>query len=186
MIILTLSFFTAAMPSPARADSQPTPEYQVKAAFLYNFVKFVQWPDEKLADSNDVITIAVIGNHKFGNAFESVKGKKVRDKKIIVTFFPRFDNTEDKNALKKCHLLFICPSEKHHLNDIIEIAGKANILTVADMNGFIDDGGIIQFIMQNKKVRFQINLSAAKRAKLKIRSQLLRLAKKVVEEKSSK
>jgi len=186
LIILTLSFFAAAMPSPARADYQPTSEYQVKAAFLYNFVKFVQWPEEKPADSNDVITIAVIGNHKFGNAFESVKGKKVRDKKVVVKFFPRFDNTEDKNAFKKCHLLFICPSEKHHLNDILEIAGKANILTVADMNGFIDDGGIIQFITQNKKVRFQINLSAAKRAKLKIRSQLLRLAKKVVEEKTSK
>ena len=174
------------MPSPARADSQPTPEYQVKAAFLYNFVKFVQWPEEKPADNNDIITIAVIGNHKFGNAFESVKGKKVRDKKIIVKFFSRFHDTNDKNDLKKCHLLFICPSEKQHLNDIIEIAGQANILTVADMNGFIQNGGIIQFIMQDKKVRFQINLSAARRAKLKIRSQLLRLAKKVVEEKSPK
>jgi len=171
------------MPSLTCADSQPTPEYQVKAAFLYNFVKFVQWPKEKPVDSNDIITIGVIGSHKFGNAFESVKGKKVKDKKIIVKFFPRFDNTDDKNALKKCHLLFVCPSEKHNLNDIIEIAGQANILTVADMNGFIDDGGVIQFIMQDKKVRFQINLSAARRAKLKIRSQLLRLAKKVVEEK---
>ena len=178
LIILTLLFSVAAMPSQTSADSQPTPEYQVKAAFLYNFVKFVQWPEEKPADSNDIITIAVIGNHKFGNAFESIKGKKVKDKKIIVKFFPGFDNTDDKNTLKKCHLFFICSSEKQHLKDIIEIASQANILTVGDMNGLIGDGGVIQFVMQDKKVRFQINLSAARRAKLKIRSQLLRLAKK--------
>jgi len=186
LIILTLFLFVAAMSSQTSADSQPTHEYQVKAAFLYNFIKFVQWPEEKPADSNDTITIAVIGNHKFGNAFESIKGKKVKDKKIIVKFFPAFDNSDDKNPLKKCHLFFICPSEKQHLKDIIEIASQASILTVGDMNGLIDDGGIIQFIMQDKKVRFQINLSAARRAKIKIRSQLLRLAKKVVEEETQK
>jgi hypothetical protein len=178
--------FVAAMPPKTSADYQPTPEYQVKAAFLYNFVKFVQWPEGKPADSNDIVTIAVIGNHKFGNAFESIKGKKVRNKKIIVKFFPKFGKNNNKNALKKCHLFFICTSEKQHLKDIIEIANQANILTVGDMNGFIDDGGVIQFIMQDKKVRFQINLSAARRAKLKIRSQLLRLAKKVFEEKPAK
>jgi hypothetical protein len=186
LIVLTLVLFVVATGPQTRAESAPSPEYQVKAAFLYNFVKFVDWPEEKIADSNDTITIAIIGKHKFGNAFDAIKGKKVKEKAIVIKYLPNFEQTRDKDTLKKYHLLFICSSEEQHLKDIIKIAADANVLTVGDMDTLFEAGGIIQFVMQKKKVRFEINLTAAKRAKLKIRSQLLRLAKKVVEEKPPK
>lgn len=182
LIVLTLVLFVAAIGPAVRADSVTSREHRVKAAFLYNFIKFVDWPEEKVADSNDTIAIGIIGKHSFGDAFEAVKGAKVKNKKIIVKHFTGFEQTKDKNVLKRCHLLFICSSEKQHLKDIIKIVESSNVLTVGDKDGVLESGGIIEFTMEGKKVRFEINIAAAKRAGLQIRSQLLRLAKKVVEE----
>jgi hypothetical protein len=107
----------------ARADSPSSQEYQVKAAFLYNFIQFVDWPEEKSADSNEPITIGIIGKDPFENAFEPIKDKKVKDRSVIIKRFKSFEELKksaekDKSeldreikALTKCHLLFICSSE---------------------------------------------------------------------------
>jgi len=82
-------------------------------------------------------------------------------------------------------LLFICRSEKEQLGKIINIVKDHNVLTVGDMNDFLESGGIINFVIDDQKVRFEINNNAAKQEKLNIRSKLLRLAKKVIEEETS-
>ena len=85
-------------------------------------------------------------------------------------------------TLNRCHLLFICPSEKKTANEIIDLVKNQGVLTVADTQEFLDAGGIVNFVIEDNKVRFYINLTASEKAGLKIRSQLLRLARKVVKD----
>lgn len=172
----------------ARADTAPNKEQQIKAAFIYNFIKFVDWPKEKMADSNEPITIGIIGKDPFGKAFEPIKKKQVKGKKVVIKRFKGFEelkqSSEQIEAIRKCHLLFICSSKKN-LKEVINSVKDHSVLTVADIKGFLESGGIINFLIEDKKVRFEINNTAAKQAKLKIRSKLLRLAKRVIPEKPS-
>jgi hypothetical protein len=196
-VILTLALLTMSGAGQFRAESTSSREYRIKAAFLYNFIKFVEWPKEKTADSNEPIIIGIIGKDPFGNAFEPIKDKPVKGKKLIIKRFKGFEEPKKSGekdepnlhpkieALRKCYLLFICSSEKKNLGKIINSVKDHSVLTVGDMEGFLESGGIINFVMEGKKVRFEINVTAAKRAKLKIRSQLLRLAKRVIEKEPS-
>lgn len=195
-VVLSLVLLVVPIVPEALADSVRSQEYQIKAAFLYNFIKFVEWPNEKFADSNEPITIGIIGKDPLGNAFVPLKDKQTKGRKIVVKRFKGFEELKkdpERNkaelqriidTIRKCHLLFICSSEKKALRDIINSVKDYPVLTVGETKGFLEFGGIINFLMEENKVRFEINLAAAKRAKLKIRSKLLRLAKRVVEEKS--
>jgi hypothetical protein len=177
----------------ASADSTPSREYKLKAAFLYNFIQFVDWPEEKFSDDNGTITIGIIGNDPFRNAFDPIKDKKIEGRAVVIERFESFEklkNPAEKDkpesdqeieTLTKCHLLFICSSEQKNLKEIIDLLKDHSVLTVADMQGFLESGGIVNFVIEENKVGFEINIAAAKHAKLKIRSQLLRLAKRVVE-----
>lgn len=190
--VLILVLLAGAIAPRLRAGSEPSQEYKVKAAFLYNFIKFVDWPKEEMGDANEPITIGIIGKDPFGNAFEPVKDKKVKERKVVIKRFKSIAELKElgergkdeldkqSEAMKKCHLLFVCSSEKEYLKDIISAVRERPILTVADTTEFLQAGGIINFVMEEQKVRFEISAAAAERSKLKIRSQLLRLAKKVV------
>ena len=177
-------------PQARAADSTASREYQVKAAFLYNFLMFVDWPQEKMADSNAPIIIGIIGKDQFENAFEPVKDKLVNNRKVIVERFKPFEELKKSDkavldqqieAIRKCHLLYVCRSEEASLKEILNLIKDYSVLTVASMEKFIDSGGgIINFVMEEDKVRFEINVTTAKQAKLQIRSQLLRLAKRVI------
>ncbi len=178
---------------PSLGDPVSEKEYQVKAAFTFNFIKFVNWPKDKTADSNEPIIMGVIGNSPSAKAFEPIKGKKVGGKSVVLKMFRPFEqikksieNDEDKATkeiedMKRCHVLFVCISEKEYFKDIMKIVGNNPVLTVADADGFLESGGIINLIAEEGKIRFEISAAAAKKAKLKIRSQLLRLAKRVIE-----
>lgn len=174
-----------------RAEATGSREYQIKAAFLYNFLMFVDWPQEKMANSDAPITIGIIGNDKFKDAFEPVKDKLVNGRKVIITRFKPFEEmkksdqtVQDKEieSIRKCHLLYICSSEEALFKEIINLINGYGVLTVASMEKFTGSGGgIINFIMEEDKVRFEINITSAKQAKIQIRSQLLKLAVRVLE-----
>lgn len=186
-ILLLTSFSLALVVTPqVRAESEKSKEYQIKAAFLYNFINFVDWPKEKVDDSNGLITIGIIGTDPFGKAFEPLQNKQAKGKKVHIKRFISLKESEKSDnqieAIKKCHLLFICRSEKQQLKKIINIVKGHSVLSVGDMNDFLESGGIINFVIDDQKVRFEINNKTAKQAKLNIRSKLLRLAKKVIEE----
>lgn len=185
IVVLALALFVGVMSAEAKEESARSREYQVKAAFLYNFIKFIDWPEEKFTDDGKEIVIGIVGEDPFGDAFEPIEKKKVKDKKLVVRRFAGFKQLRDKEALKECHVLFICSSQQEHLKDIITTVEDSGVLTVGETEGFLEAGGIIGFVLHEKKVHFEVNVSAAEQAKLKIRSQLLRLAKRVVEEKSS-
>jgi len=189
ILLLTLFSLVLVAAPRVRADSEKSKEYQIKAAFLYNFINFVDWPKEKVTDSNNLITIGIIGTDPFGKAFEPLKNKQAKGKKVIIKRFISLKESEKSDnqiqAIRKCHLLFVCRSEKQQLRKIINIVKDHSVLLVGDMNDFLESGGIVNFVIENQKVRFEINNNAAKQAKLNIRSKLLRLAKKVIGEDTS-
>jgi len=187
LVVVVLVLFIG---SQARADPTASEEYQVKAAFLYNFVNFVDWPKEKVTDSNELITIGIIGSDPFGQAFEPLKNKQAKDKKVLIKQFVSLKesklSSDQAEAVRKCHLLFVCSSEKEQLKEIINLVQGHSVLIVGDMDGFLESGGIVNFVIEDKKVHFEINNNAAKQSKLNIRSKLLRLAKRVIAEDGAK
>ncbi|PKL47515.1 MAG: hypothetical protein CVV39_05620 [Planctomycetes bacterium HGW-Planctomycetes-1] len=186
-VCLFLALFTAPK---AQADSASSREYQVKAAFLYNFIMFVDWPEEKMPAVNEPIIIGIIGEDPFGNAFDPVKDKQAKDRKVAVKRFKGLKDlkksgeaefNQELEAIRKCHLLFICLSEEKVVKEITDLIKDSNILTVGDVPKFLEaGGGIINFVLEEQKVRFEIDANAAMLAGLKIRSQLLRLATRVI------
>lgn len=145
--------------------------YEIKAAFLYNFVKFVEWPDSLLKQSRGVITVGILGTGDFGDAFDVITGRSVKDMKLSVRYF---EKTED---IRACHLLFVGSSENGRLKEIIESVQGYPVLTVGEAEEFSALGGIIRFYTENNKVRFEINISAASKADLRISAKLLEVAK---------
>lgn len=151
---------------------QPKPgEYEVKAAFLYNFTKFVEWPTEATTDSGATFSLCVLGEDPFGKAFDSIQGEKIINKKLVIN---RFKELHD---IEKCRILFISESEEKRLTQILKSLKGLHILTVSDTEGFAQQGVIINFYLEQNKVRFEINVDAARRSGLKISSKLLNLAR---------
>ena len=155
------------------AQQSPT-EYQVKAAYLFNFIKFVEWPTEPPTDSHGRWVIGIVGENPFGDELtQVVAGKVVQGRQFQVrTFLPGED-------LRACNILFIGTSEKKRLPSILTALNGADVLTVADMANFTDAGGMIQFVMEDGRVRFVIDVTAASHTRMKISSKLLSLARVV-------
>jgi len=201
LALTILALIAALTATSALADDTPRQEQQLKAAFVYNFIKFVEWPDEKDVDHDKPITIGIIGSQDFVQAFDPIKHKKVKNRHISVKYFTGFEQhtrpseSDDPiwqrriNALKTCDVLLLCKCDDAGIEDPTEILMALRgvpILVVSETGGFLESGGMINFLMEGNKVRFEINLASAKQAKLRIRSQLLRLAKRVVSEKLAK
>ena len=160
--------------STAHADTSNSREYKIKAAFLYNLAKFVEWPAEALGDDDKVLVLGLLGDDPFNQALDALEGKAVKGKKLEVRKFAGMGDIEE---LKKCHIIFISSSEREYFSLILEALKNSHALIVGDTEGFAEIGGIINFIIVENKVRFEINVDAQERAGLKISSKLLKLAK---------
>ena len=160
----------------AAADSwgATNSEYQVKAAFLYNFMKFVEWPGDAL-NSSGTLTLGILGRDPFGDALDEVRGKSAKGRRIVVL------HLRGVEELRECDLLFVCASEKGRLAQILKAAQSSHALTVADQEGFCQAGGMINLVFVNNRVGFEVNVAAASRSRLRVSSQLLRLARLVLE-----
>ncbi len=193
LVILAVWVLTLGTARQAWADPPPNTEYAVKAVFMYNFLKFADWPKDKVGDSNEPLIIGVIGTDVFKNAFDAVEQKTIDNRKVIVKRFKGLDELEkagDKKRsaphphveiIRTSHLLFVCPSEKQRIREILRYVEGHHVLTVADTQGFLEAGGTINLLLENKTIRFEVNLTAAKQAGLQIRSKLLRLARRIYE-----
>ena len=149
-------------------------EYQIKAAFLFNFAKFVEWPYKAFPNEISPLVIGVLGEDPFGHVLEElVENQTINGRKLVIKRFRRIEE------LKICHILFISPSEKKAVPEILASLKNRHILTVSDIDRFAARGGIICFVQQNSSIHFEINVEAAKTAELKISSKLLRLAQVV-------
>jgi hypothetical protein len=157
----------------SQVEAQASGEYQVKAAFLYNFLKFVDWPAQSFANDSSPFIIGVVGNDRFNSAIDqAISGKTANGRPIVIKRFA------SSKTLTYCHILFISPSETDRFKQILATAGPG-VLTVSESERFTQMGGIINFTIVDSKIRFEINQSAAERAGLRISAKLLSLARVV-------
>jgi len=158
-----------------RAQSPTAGEYQVKAAFLFNFAKFVEWPSSSFANASAPLRICVFGRDPFGDELRNItKDKTVNGRRLEV------DQGMDLQAARTCHILFIASSETPRLKEIFEGLRGTEALTVGDTKGFVEQGGMINFVLEHERVQFEVNRKAAEDGGLKISSKLLAVAKLVV------
>jgi hypothetical protein len=157
---------------PGLAGQQTRPsEYEVEATYLYNFSRFVEWPATSPPAEPAAFAICVLGQNPFGRALantvanENINGKNVVAKQV---------QTSEDAAV--CRVLFISASEEGRLKQVLAGLSNASVLTVSDLPRFTERGGMIQFVLEDNRVRFQVNVTTAKRAGLVMSSELLKLA----------
>jgi hypothetical protein len=165
---------------PARAQENRPPDYRVKAAFVYNFGKFVDWPATAFASTNAPLVIGVLGGDPFhGDCERIVANKSINGHPVIVRQISHpvsAGQAPGYSDLKGCHILFINASESGNLPGILDALKDTSVLTVTDdLDHFAASGVIVNFVMENGSVHFEINDDAARRAGLKISSKLLML-----------
>lgn len=169
---VVLACAVLAASSTARAGAAPRREYEIKAAFLYHFARYVEWPEEDPPTPRDAFVIAVVGRDPFGGALDRIASTRtVGNRKIAVR---RFESPDD---CAPCDVLFVSSSEADRLHGVLARTKGAHTLVVGDTKGFARRGVAINFFIERNKVRFEINPAAARRAGLKISSKLLRLAR---------
>lgn len=170
-VIMMMAVLIGSLSVPTiQAAEEVKKEYVVKAAFLYNFAKFVVWPDDQLGEDRGPVTICIVGQDPFGNALEPFQKKTVKGRALS------FERVEGLDEIAQCHVLFISSSEKEKLPFILQRIKNRNILSVSDMEGFAEAGGMINLVNRESKVRFQINVDAVGREGLEMSSKLLHLA----------
>lgn len=158
-----------------RVQAQAANEYQVKAAFLYNFAKFVEWSPEAFSSGTASLVVGVLGDDPFGNVLDqTISGKSINGRQFTIKRLKWGQNLRD------CQILFISVSERKRLPQILESLKSAGVLTVSELSNFCQQGGMISFILEENKVRFVINTDVAEQARLRISSKLLTLAKAVL------
>ena len=171
LLLLCLMVACSVLTYAAPAAEPIVDEYQVKAAFLFNFAKFVEWPNEAFSDPNAPLVITVFGEDPFNGSLEAVKGKLVNNRKLTIR------RVKDIQEIGKSNVLFVSPSARKELARILEALQGQNVLTVGEDGAFTQYGGIINFVKEDNRVRFEVNVTAAERAGLKISSRLLALAR---------
>jgi hypothetical protein len=168
-LALVATWIVMAAPCLRAQKSGPT-ENEVKSAYLYNFGKFVEWP-AKATSAGEFFTICVLGDDTFGSTLETTIAREtINGKQVLVE---RVAKPQDAAS---CRILFISSSEQSRIKQILAELDKTSVLTVSDMPEFTGRGGMIQFVVEAKRVRFEVNLTSAERSGLTLSSQLLKVA----------
>ncbi|MBC7839187.1 MAG: YfiR family protein [Nitrospiraceae bacterium] len=172
LALAMLAGLTMLSPWAGHSQAAAGTEQELKIAFLYNFAKFVEWPEKQLVSVEHVFSICIIGNDKM----HEMAGQLLRDKQIqgrkVVTYVPR-----SPEQIRKCQILFVDSSATERIEGEWGVIGNAPILTVGETESFVRQGGIIHFFVEEGTIRFAISPKAAERAELKISSKLLKLGR---------
>jgi len=156
-LILAALFSFAGVPS-GWAQSAPPGEYQLKAAFLFNFAKFIDWPPASFASPQSPFTFCILGADPFGRAMDdALQGKTIGDRAVAI------ERSKDLVDARHCQMVFVSSSEKRRVPEILNGLRGTNVLVVGESDGFAAAGGVIQFALEDNHVRFLINTDAADR-----------------------
>ena len=158
----------------AGSETGETREYMVKAAFLYNFAKFTDWPTEAFASPDAPLRLCILGRNPFGHALDMIRGKSVGRHPIEIRFLSK------SRVAATCHILFLSASETDRLPLILKYLRDRPVLTVSEAPNFTKSGGIIRLKTVRNKIRFEINPAVAQNAGLAISSRLLKLAANIL------
>lgn len=169
-VIFVLAAWVLALAPGARGEAPR--EYQLKAAFIYNFVQFVEWPAGTFPDGHTPLVLATVGDDPFQGALDkAVGGKTVGGRPLAVKHFARVADVQG------CQVLFIGTGQEEQLAAVLQRLGNAPVLTVGESDGFVRGGGMVRFYEEDNRLRFEVNPNAAARTGLRISSRLLRLAR---------
>ncbi len=172
VLFLAMLASTTLVPSQSGARSLHPTQNDVEAAYLYNFGKFVHWPSDA---EHGALNICILGNDQFGpNLDQIVANESIDSRHLAVVRLP------DTSGIKSCAILFINSAEAPHLEADLSALAASPIMTVSDMPGFLDRGGMVQFVVKDGKVRFEVNLNATGKCGLVLSSQLLKVAVGVI------
>lgn len=167
---ITVMLWLPLASSSALGQQRPS-EFQVEAAYLYNFGRFVEWPMKGTTAQSSTFTICVLGEDPFGQALDAtLAGETIGKQRVAARRISSPQMSSD------CQILFISSSEAKRLNKIIETLDKSAVLTVSDIPQFSQHRGMIQFVLEGNRIRFEVNLSATQRAGLTLSSELLKVA----------
>lgn len=150
--------------------AEPLTEAQVKAAYVYNFVKYVEWPATAFATAQSPVVLCVSAGDGLRGAFAAIDGKQAQGRALQLRRAVRPDE------YRACHILFVPESEERGAAELLRRVGSLPVLTVGEHDGFTAAGGVIGFVVRDDRVQFEINPDAAARADLKVSSRLLQLA----------
>ena len=157
------------------SDSAKALEYRIKAAFLYNFARFVEWPQQDGRNEGNMV-IGILGKDPFGPILDQiVRGKKAAGRPLEIKRLSSVDNPAS------CHLVFVSSLERQHIETLLTAVNGAGVLTVGETPHFLDKGGMINFVIEKERVRIDLNLSTTRAAGLNVSSQLIRVAREVRE-----
>jgi hypothetical protein len=170
LTVVVLVCVVLAVPALHAQNPKPT-DYDVKAAYLYNFGRFVEWPAEVTAAQSGHFTVCVLGQDPFGPSLDTtLAGETIGGKGVVAK---RISNPQESDD---CRILFLSPTEGGHLKKIVAELDKKAVLTVSDIPQFAQLGGMIQFVLEGKRVRFEVNLAATQRAGLTLSSEVRKVA----------
>ena len=170
LVLLIIGLLFAGSWTPATGADEPS-EYQVKAAFLLNFIRFVEWRDDAFKTATDPLVVGILGKDPFDGALDqTISNKSINGRSVVVR------RISDAASARDCHVIFLAWSETRRLSDVANGMVNRGMLIVGESEGFAQRGGMINFVVQDSHVRFEINPSAAARAGLKVSSKLLQLA----------
>jgi len=168
LVLLLLASLCVGTSLPVHA--QAPNEYRVKAAFILNFSRFIEWPGNGYGPGGTLV-VGIVGDDPFGGSLDQLNGTVVNGHRIVIRRLKAGD------YLKACQILFVSSSERNRLGKILESVRGSSVLTIGELPQFNQAGGIIKFVIQNNKVRFEINDGAASQARLRISSKLMALSK---------
>jgi hypothetical protein len=161
----------ASAPADTLAQATASPEYQLKAVFLFNFAQFVEWPASAFPAPDAPLVICILGDDPFGPYLdETVRGESVNSRPLQVRRY------HEVREIRTCHVLFVSRQSQGQLQEVLDSLKGRSVLTVADFEGFASHGGMIRFVTDRNRIRFRINVEASKAAGLTLSSKLLRSA----------
>ncbi len=170
-LLLIFSILTA---SPVAAVEKDFPEAKIKAAYLFNFLRFIEWPADHAAEAH----ICVIGQKNgYQDAFRTLRSQSLNDQRIVIRELTDIDNPQ---TLLSCQIIFVTTAANHRQKIVFNTLKGSKALTVGESSGFARQGGMINFIEKDSKIRFEINLRTANEAGLRITSKILRIADLVI------
>jgi YfiR/HmsC-like len=176
-LLLAFSLFLGCA---AYGQSVSYTESQLKVLFIHNFAKYTVWPQEALSETNNVFTLGIVGNNLPDEALRLIRDKTIKNRDLRIKKFGSVKEAlSQQRELELCQVVFVSASEGNDLSELFKLLKKASVLTIGEADGFLDRGGIINFVVAKNKVNFEINSAAAQRANLKLDTQLLKLAKLV-------
>ncbi len=168
-----LCLLTSALPLPAQVNRAV--EYRAKANFLGNFPSFIEWPADVWPSAEAPFLVCVFGDFAFGTSLAEVtRGTTVHERRIDIKWIRK------KEELDSCQILFVSRSEQKRYSQVLDAVRGRGVLTVGETPEFLDAGGIVSFFMEQETLHFDVNLKEAKKARLRINSRLLTLARRVV------